>query len=55
MRRTMKMGLWMLICIVAMSVMTSCSKDDDEKEDNREEQLYVRPLGGISAVVHQVL
>lgn len=43
MKRTMRMGLWMLICIVAMSVMTSCNKNGDEKEDYREEQLYVRP------------
>lgn len=43
MNKLMRMGLVVLIGMSAMSVMTSCSKDDDEKEDNKEEQLYVRP------------
>ena len=43
MNRLIRMGLLMLIGMTGMSVMTSCSKDDDKKEDNREEQLYVRP------------
>ena len=43
MNKLMRMGLVVLIGISAMNVMISCSKDDDEKEDNKEEQLYVRP------------
>lgn len=43
MKRIMSCWLWMLIGIVAISVIASCSKDDDEKEGNQEEQLYVRP------------
>jgi len=43
MNKLMRMGLVVLIGISAMNVMISCSKDDDEKEDKKEEQLYVRP------------
>lgn len=43
MKRIMSCWLWMLIGIVAISMIESCSKDDDEKEGNKEERLYVRP------------
>lgn len=43
MNKLMRMGLVVLIGMSAMSVMTSCSKDDDEKEDKKEDLLYVRP------------